>query len=142
MFKIFSNKKVLAIVYVLLIVLAAFLAKSIFEKRELLKKGTKIEVTVLKLPNCDYVRKNDYKFLKFSFENKTFSKRIKTKYCKKLRENGLYEGSKLMLITNKEKDIFLFSFENFKINIISFFLVELVFVYCLFRLFFNKRKED
>lgn len=136
------NKKVLAASYLLLIIGAAFLSKSIFEKYTLQRKGTEIEVTILRIPSCENISKRNYKFLKFSFENNSYQKRLKGKYCKKLRAEGYKEGSKMKLKTNEENNSFVFPFENLQFEIISFILVELVFIYCLLRLLMNLKRRN
>ena len=120
--------------FIVLIAGSALISLSTFQKYSLLRKGEKVKALVLKFPQCEYINKDYKQFIKFSFDGKTYKKRIKIKHCRFLKRKYLDKGVfKIDLITNKERDCFIFPFENFMIEIISFILIELTFMYCLFR---------
>lgn len=129
------NKFFLAVLFIVLIVGSALVSLSTFQKYSLLKNGEQVKAIVLKFPQCEYINKDYKQFLKFSFEGKTYKKRIKIKHCRLLKEKYYDKGLfKVDLITNNERDFFIFPFENIMIEIISFILIELIFMYCLFRI--------
>ncbi|ARV10062.1 hypothetical protein BTO05_10595 [Winogradskyella sp. PC-19] len=138
------SRKFQIILYLVLILGVLVLFKVTDEKRQISRNGETVEILVMKFPDCEYRGKYDTKpNIRFSLEGETFNRSIKSKYCKILHRDYFSKNIRgIKVLTNKERNLFVFPYEEFTTELICFILVELIFISCLLKIIFRKEKGE
>jgi hypothetical protein len=99
------------------------------EKFLLLTKGEIIEVTVLDIPvPCDLRNRKIKPFFRFEYDNKIYSKNLKNEYCE-----SLVRSESILLKTNKEKSLFIYTDESITGNLGASIVLFLVGIFLVFK---------
>ncbi len=138
------SRKFQIILYSVLILGVCILFKVTDEKRQISRNGETVEILVMKFPDCAYEGKYDTKpNIRFSLEGETFNKSIKSKYCRLLHRDYFSENIRgIKVLTNKERSLFVFPYEEFTTEMICFILIELIFLFCLLKVIFIKENSE
>ncbi len=132
--------KIRLIFFILILVFgSSLLLKTQLKRMDILNSGKEIRIEKdnFSTPiNCEYLTKNNSKFLKFNYKNKSHSLRIKSKDCMKIKKQNF-----LLLMTNKKQNVFIYDINSLKIELISSFLIFLLVIICAFKFLIHNYKQ-
>lgn len=123
------------IFFSLLLVGFSFLISYQYDKLEILTTGKEVVIKQgdFAVPyNCEYIGKDNSKFLNFRYNGKDKSIRIKNKQCLEIQKM-----KELKLLTNSTESIFVLPNSNLKFQLASMYLVFFVFSFCVYKLMFK-----
>jgi len=110
---------------ILFIIGCVFFLKYNYKELETYKNGKIISAKIIYVPNCLSGKRHYY--LKFSYNERIYPKRIGGGLCDKLKE-----GDIIKLKTNEDNSVFLYEYENPYNNMISFILLFLFGVFLIY----------
>lgn len=129
-----------AFFFLFLLVGSFLLTKFQYNKLELIALGKEIYIdkgfyTISS--KCDYVSKDIPVFLKFDYNNKSYSIRIKSKDCKEITDLN-----KLKLLTNDKENQFIYDIKSVKIELLSSITLFLVLSFCFYNFLIKNKLNE